>query len=390
MGATKTPVTTTNKKKGKSKLRKYCCISCIVILGVVLLEAVYMGAGLAECMAPVRDVEVVDTATLVRRITAAADAHNSSAPAADALCVHQTWRSEDLTGLAHNSAPVWTATFGCHALHTDAALDALFADAATPAALRRAAAAYPSAVQRADVARVALLHRAGGVYADLDAFPRPPCRTLAAALQRFPAALQTAVVPRGGGGVATNHFLLGPAKSAFLAHVLARFPVQQRRWRAVPLPYLRVFLTTGPCALTAALRTWARAWRARGVVPAPGVVLLADPDRLVAHYAGRTWLAADGRAFNWIGDHPHLAAEYASVLLLALTAVAVVFCVARYCRRQRRSRLSQSPLGESGACDGEKGDPSRAAVTPPSRCRHSNNSEEDIDSEEMHQVVFAD
>lgn len=340
-------------RRPRGAVRRCCRAVGLVVLAVVVLEGVYIGAGLAQCMVPVSGVEVIDTDTLVRRITAAAaadvDAEAPNNSTSTPLCVHQTWRSTNMTGLTYNSMYEWNRTFACHTLHTDAMLRDLFASPAVPPALRRAYAAYPSNVQRADVARVALLHRAGGLYADLDAFPRAPCTPLAHALARAPHALRTAVVPRGGGGVATNHVLLAPRHSAFLAHVLARTPAQQRRWRAVPLPYLRVFLTTGPCALTAALRDWARAWRARGVVPAPGVAVLADPERLVAHYAGRSWHTADGRVLNWIGDHPELAAQYGAVLACAVFVVVAVLAVLR-CRNRCRGR-SRRPRSARDSSD---------------------------------------
>ena len=372
-------------RRGGCTVRRCCCATGLAVLAVAVLEGVYMGAGLAQCFVPVRDVEVVDTATLVRRITEAAatappsnSSSSSSSSSGGPLCVHQTWKSTDLSGLAYNSVPAWNRTFACHVLHTDAALRALVADPGVPRAQRRAYAAYASNVQRADVARVALLHRAGGLYADLDAFPRPPCTALAHTLAAAPHALRTAVVPRGGGGVATNHVLLAPAHSAFLAHVLARLPAQQRRWRAVPLPYLRVFLTTGPCALTAALRSWARAARARGVVPAPGVVVLADPQNLVAHYAGRTWLGPDGRALNWIGDNPRLAAQYAAVLLVAVAAV-VAFALLRRCTR-RNGRCRGRGRSRRPECARDSG-------IPPNRVSSDDEGDDEGDDEELSEVV---
>lgn len=206
-----------------------------------------------------------------------------------------------------------------------------------------------SGIQRADVGRLVVLYRHGGVYADLDA---PPSARTTDRLDTLcgGALLQhgTVLVRSSDGHIVTNHFMAAARGAPFLAYALSRLPAQSQ---ALWLPYMRVFYTTGPIFVTRMLKEYVRMLRAyRGGTeiniqsfnrightmadPIPTeymehlsandvlVIDAANAWHLVEHEGGRSWVGADGRLLNWIADNGLVPFAVTAVLctLVALTA----------------------------------------------------------------------
>ncbi|GJC90313.1 inositol phosphoceramide mannosyltransferase 1 [Colletotrichum liriopes] len=102
---------------------------------------------------------------------------------------------------------------------------------------------YSQNIQRADVARLVVVHAEGGLYADLDVYPRS--KKEMACLQNF--GFQAIFAPTSGTLGLSNHFFMAQRRSPFLEWALQE---AKRRGgptsRRILLPYLRVFWSTGP------------------------------------------------------------------------------------------------------------------------------------------------
>jgi len=179
--------------------------------------------------------------------------------------------------------------------------------------------AYPHDIQRADVARLAVVLAEGGIYADLDVYPHNA--TEMGCLQRL--SLQAAFAPtRMGGLPLSNHFFMAERGSPLL--LFALYEAKRRAVSAslrVLLPYLKVLWTTGPMMVTAAVRKYAWLYSARRLD-----IGVLDEDRfrqeILGHAAGRSWHGADGVALNYIADHPLKTVFMAVFALLFLLGLA--------------------------------------------------------------------
>ncbi|KAJ5512852.1 hypothetical protein N7463_002404 [Penicillium fimorum] len=114
--------------------------------------------------------------------------------------------------------------------------------------------AYPQNIQRADMARLLVVHAEGGIYADLDVYP-----TSASQIQCLQSLnLEAIFAPTTGTRGLSNHFFMAEPESPFLQWVLYE---GKRRGgatsRFIPIPYLQVFWSTGPTMVTAAFRKYA-------------------------------------------------------------------------------------------------------------------------------------
>ncbi|OQE25998.1 hypothetical protein PENFLA_c007G03545 [Penicillium flavigenum] len=110
---------------------------------------------------------------------------------------------------------------------------------------------YPQNIQRADMARLLVIHAEGGIYADLDVYPTSA--TQIQCLQSL--SLEAIFAPVSGTLGLSNHFFMAEPRSPFLLWALYE---GKRRGgatsRFIPIPYLRVFWSTGPTMVTAAFR----------------------------------------------------------------------------------------------------------------------------------------
>ncbi|RKU43194.1 hypothetical protein DL546_005477 [Coniochaeta pulveracea] len=121
---------------------------------------------------------------------------------------------------------------------------------------------YPQNIQRADLARLAIVHAEGGIYADLDVYPRNT--TVMRCLQDLK--LQNIFAPTGGGLGLSNHFFMAERGSPLL--LLSLYEAKRRGGpearQVLLLPYLKVFWTTGPMMVTAAFRKYAWLYEGQG------------------------------------------------------------------------------------------------------------------------------
>lgn len=182
---------------------------------------------------------------------------------------------------------------------------------------------YPHNIQRADIARLLIVHAEGGIYTDLDVYPSSA--THIQCLQHL--GMQAVFAPTGGTSGLSNHFFMAEKDSPLLQWALYE---AKRRGRGlalqrIVLPYLLVFWSTGPIMLTAAVRKYA--WLYDTI---PGDIALLDEGysgAVIRHAAGRSWQGVDGQALNYIADHAGT-----DVLLRVIACLFVVvglFCVIR-------------------------------------------------------------
>jgi len=174
---------------------------------------------------------------------------------------------------------------------------------------------YPRNIQRADLARLAVVHAEGGIYADLDVYPRNV--TQAQCLQHL--GLQAIFVATQTSDLGlSNHFFLAEQGSPFLLWTL--YKAKRRAVSAslrVLLPYLNVLWTTGPLMVTAAFREYAWLYSAQRLT-----IGVLDEDRfrreILEHAAGRSWHGWDGLALNYMADHATRTVFMAGLVVLSL------------------------------------------------------------------------
>lgn len=155
-------------------------------------------------------------------------------------------------------------------------------------------------IQRADLARLIILHSEGGVYVDLDAFP-----TQVGYLESLINMNVSLILAQSSySSVLTNHFLAAKANHTFLSYALSNIYRYHEFQDALSwFPYWQVMLTTGPLFLTAVYYEYMHH-------PKPSQlsqkqVLLLTDDQLrdyVRHGGGRSWQGADGRRWNYLVD----------------------------------------------------------------------------------------
>ena len=166
--------------------------------------------------------------------------------------IHQTWRDENIPGprewpeswRRHN--PDWE-----YRLWTDADLQALVHDHYPD--LTELFHAYPNPVQRADMGRYLILHRHGGVYADIDTECLAPLDALASetrvVLAEEPVEHRYHTHPLGMDRMFFNGILASPQGHSFWPHMTAML-VRCAEARAFVLE------STGPLALTGAVESF--------------------------------------------------------------------------------------------------------------------------------------
>ncbi|KAM4067073.1 glycosyltransferase sugar-binding containing DXD motif domain-containing protein [Hirsutella rhossiliensis] len=183
---------------------------------------------------------------------------------------------------------------------------------------------YPQNIQRADVARLVVVHAHGGIYADLDVHPKSVQGV--SCLQRL--GLEAIFAPTSGALGLSNHFFMAERASPFLLWALHE---AKRRGastsRRIILPYLQVFWSTGPMMVTAASRDYDRARAA--TQPVLGVLDDEYGGTVVRHAAGRSWHRSDGRLFNYLGDHVHVEQPWVGFPLLVAALGLVCIMVRR-------------------------------------------------------------
>lgn len=191
---------------------------------------------------------------------------------------------------------------------------------------------YKRDIQRADLGRLVVVHARGGIYADLDVFPKNPS-TIDCVRRSGTQAIFSSTSSNSG---FSNHFFMAEKGSMFVYETLRT--AKQRggsRHRRILLPYLQVFWSTGPTMVTTAFWQY---WTLRDA-PSDEVALLDHEftKRMVGHAAGRSWHSADGIFFNEFADHIKLIEAWViwSVVTITLGILFVKTC--RLLRRRPRS-----------------------------------------------------
>ncbi|KAK1547800.1 hypothetical protein CPAR01_01767 [Colletotrichum paranaense] len=178
---------------------------------------------------------------------------------------------------------------------------------------------YAQNIQRADVARLVVVHAEGGIYADLDVYPRSTEEM--SCMQSL--GLQAVFAPTSSTLGLSNHFFMAQRGSSFLEWALQE---AKRRGGAtskrILLPYLQVFWSTGPIMVTYAFHQYA--WMYSTLHH--GVVLLDEgyARKLFGHAAGRSWHGSDGQFLNYVSDHLGTVLFWVTVCLSVLSLVTII------------------------------------------------------------------
>jgi mannosyltransferase OCH1-like enzyme len=186
---------------------------------------------------------------------------------------------------------------------------------------------YGQNIQRADVARLVVIHAQGGMYADLDVYPTSAERIVCVQHQGLPAIF----APTGGTRGLSNHFFMAEKESPFIMWALQE---AKRRGGSISkrilLPYMQVFWSTGPMMVTAAYQHYV--WMYDTASYRLGVLEEHYGTTVVQHKAGRSWHKLDGYLLNWIADN----VDVVKIWLLVVSLAAVIRYI--YIMAWRRSR----------------------------------------------------
>lgn len=179
---------------------------------------------------------------------------------------------------------------------------------------------YRYNIQRADLARLVVVHAEGGIYADLDVYPRDA--TQIQCLQHL--GLQAIFASTGGNLGLSNHFFMAERESSFLQSALCEAKRRAgKETLRVLLPYLQVFWTTGPMMVTAAFREYA--WLYCTQRQNLGLLDERYGRTVIHHAAGRSWHGSDGKVLNYMADNVQttvLMGVFSLIMLLGLVWVA--------------------------------------------------------------------
>ncbi|KAH6884950.1 nucleotide-diphospho-sugar transferase [Thelonectria olida] len=182
---------------------------------------------------------------------------------------------------------------------------------------------YPQNIQRADVARLVVIHAEGGMYADLDVYPTSVERIICVQIQ----GLQAAFAPTGGTRGLSNHFFMAERGSPFIMWALQEAKRRGSTSKRIALPYLQVFWSTGPMMVTSAYRQYIWMYNTAGYEL--GVLEESFGGSVVRHKAGRSWHQLDGLILNWIADNVQTESKW----LIALSLTIILGLIYRIARR---------------------------------------------------------
>ena len=247
--------------------------------------------------------------------------------------IHQIWRTADVRTYSTEleaSHDLWKSTFNpinyTVKLWTDD--DVLQLLEARYSWLLSTYKGYPQNIQRADLARLVVVHAEGGIYADLDVYPRDA--TQIQCLRHL--GLQAIFAPTAGTLGLSNHFFMAERESSFLQWAL--YEAKRRGGAQSPrifLPYLQVFWTTGPMMVTAAFREYA--WLYSTQRQKLGLLDERYGRAVIQHAAGRSWHGSDGKVLNYMADHVQKTVLMGSFVLFTL--VSLVYVVRKCCYKYR-------------------------------------------------------
>ncbi|CEJ92481.1 hypothetical protein VHEMI08132 [[Torrubiella] hemipterigena] len=192
--------------------------------------------------------------------------------------------------------------------------------------LQHAYDSYPYDIQRADIARLLVVHSEGGMYADLDV--KPADAEKLQCLQNLD--MEAVFVATCGNSGLSNHWFMAAPGANVLGDVLVEAARRSGSRRPL-LPYMKVFWSTGPWMVTAALdKYFARHPEARKTV---GLLEEGYSRYAIHHAAGRSWHGADGKMLNYVADHFSM-----TRLVVFILAFTTTFCI--LCRCGKRQMFS--------------------------------------------------
>ncbi|MDH5588773.1 MAG: glycosyltransferase [Gemmatimonadota bacterium] len=226
--------------------------------------------------------------------------------------IHQTWKTHAIPSRFHGPAESWRRRHPEweYRLWTDDDLDA-FVREEYPR-LYGLYRSYPRHIMRVDAARYMILHRMGGLYADLDV----ECLRSFDAFAGHAVALPV-TTPFGY----SNDLMMAVPGHPFFARLLDRLEGAASRWaRSWCPPYLQVMQATGSLFLTGSVRGWPDPEEIHRIAP----LLYSSQDRASAyvyHHPGNTWGEWDARAIRRAYRHrwTTAAAGAAAVVWAGLT-----------------------------------------------------------------------
>lgn len=177
---------------------------------------------------------------------------------------------------------------------------------------------YPENIQRADLARLVIVHAEGGAYADLDVYPES-AEHLSCLWRRNSRGI---FVSTNGGKGLSNNFFIAERDSTFLQWTLYEAKRRRDRSKMIALPYLRVFWSTGPIMITSAFRRFA--WM-HDRHHSLAVLDETYAGSVIHHAAGRSWHGPDGRLFNFVADNARLGKLW--IVPVVLSCVMCLGCI---------------------------------------------------------------
>lgn len=187
---------------------------------------------------------------------------------------------------------------------------------------------YPQNIQRADVARLVVIHAEGGIYADLDVYPASVDKI--ACIQHL--RTQAVFSPTAGNGGVSNHFFMAEKESLFLEFALQEVLLRGgARSDRILLPYLQVFWSTGPLMITAVARRFPSA--SEKISHALGVMDDRFSKSVVRHKAGRSWHGWDGQVLNWFADNVDVGELLLVIGVLFGVSISAYIAVRKRCGR---------------------------------------------------------
>ena len=169
---------------------------------------------------------------------------------------------------------------------------------------------YTHWVQRADFARYIVLHQYGGVYADIDIQCAKNMSALNTTLPKHTEFVMYWTKPYG----VSNDFLMSRPGDPFITSVIDGL-ARANRWYVVP--YLTVFLSTGPAYLYG---------RYLSYVDNKNIYILSNEEMLgyLEHKPGASWHELDGKIVWWLYKHRQMISVILSILFSATLFVVLV------------------------------------------------------------------
>ena len=143
---------------------------------------------------------------------------------------------------------------------------------------------YPSWLNRNEVGRYVIIHRFGGIYADLDI--QCTCN-ISRMIWKAYSDKKDVVLHLGDLDLASNDFFAATKRHPFLSHVISGLK-ESNRWYL--FPYLNIMLTTGATYFHGRYRSYK--WKDQ-------CMSLSDVNEYFAHLHASSWHAWDGKIIIW-------------------------------------------------------------------------------------------